>query len=43
MTKQEIEEILEELYAEKQELQGKLHHCLGNIEDFEERLKNECQ
>lgn len=40
MTEQEIRNTLEELYAERQDLQEKLHFCLGNISDFEERLNN---
>ena len=39
MTGEEIKKSLDELYVERQELQEKLHHCLGNIGEFEERLE----
>lgn len=38
MTEEQIRETLEELYAERQELQEKLMICMGNIDTFEERL-----
>lgn len=39
LSAEQIKETLEELYKERQELQDKLYHCEGNIEEFERRLK----
>lgn len=39
LSKEDIEKALQHLYAERQELQDKLLHCNGNIEDFEDRLR----
>lgn len=39
LSKEQIESTLNNLYKERQELQEKLYHCNGNIEEFECRLK----